>query len=114
MTATERLDRGRNGRDRNASNGKDSRPDGRKGQSLYVGNIPWDTDSRDLENLFAEYGPVHEATVVVDHKSGRSRGFGFVNMPFRAAKEATKELNGSSLGGRDLRVRSADDKPKRR
>jgi len=86
----------------------------RKGQSLYVGNIPWNTDAKDLKRLFSQYGPVHDATVIIDRKTGRSRGFGFVDMPFRSANKATKELNGSRLGGRDLRVRSADAKPKRR
>lgn len=76
-------------------------------QSLYVANLPWSATSEDLEQLFGQYGPVHQSTIITDRRSGRSRGFGFVDMPSGEASEAIRALHGSSLGGRDLTVRPA-------
>lgn len=75
--------------------------------SLYVANLPWRTTSDDMRRLFGRFGDVHNSTVIVDRRTGRSRGFGFVDMPVPAARAAIEGLNGSMLDGRDLTVRAA-------
>jgi len=75
--------------------------------SLYVANLPWRTTSDDMRKLFGRFGEVHNSTVIVDRRTGRSRGFGFVDMAVSAAHAAIEALNGSMLGGRDLKVRAA-------
>ncbi len=75
--------------------------------SVYVANLPWETSSNDLQDLFEKHGTVHESTVIIDGRSGRSKGFGFVDMPAVDAEEAVKALNASSYEGRDLTVRLA-------
>lgn len=88
-------------------------PRGPKGShgptKLFVGGLSWDTDSRQLEEAFGKFGPLIEATVVVDRDTGRSRGFGFVTFerPLDAA-EAAKQMNGAEVDGRRLRVNPAD------
>ncbi len=69
--------------------------------------------SEDLESLFAGYGAVNSATVVTDRESGRSRGFGFVEMDQEDGQKAMTELNGHQVEGRALRVNEAHDKPRR-
>lgn len=72
---------------------------------LHVGNLTFDTTSADLVNLFTDHGAVKEATVVTDHHSGRSRGFGFVELATpEEAKTAIGALDGRNLDGRDLTV----------
>ncbi len=75
--------------------------------NVYVGNLPFNTNSADLEGLFAEYGEVESAAVITDRDTGRSRGFGFIEMPDAAANEAIEALNGSDYGGRQLTVNQA-------
>jgi superfamily II DNA/RNA helicase len=75
--------------------------------SLYVANLPWTSTDRDLATLFRPHGDVHETTIITDRKTGRSRGFGFVDMAQADAHAAVDALNGSSLGGRPLTVRVA-------
>ncbi len=77
------------------------------GQSVYVSNIPWETTSDQLIELFGAYGPVTDATIVTDRRSGHSRGFGFVEMTRTGSEKAIKGLNGSDFGGRELTVRPA-------
>jgi cold-inducible RNA-binding protein len=77
---------------------------------LYVGNLPWSTTDSDLENLFSAIGAVDSATVVTDRDSGRSRGFGFVEMSQEDGARAISELNGSQLESRELRVNEAQNK----
>lgn len=75
---------------------------------LFVGNLPWEFSSEDLRNLFSEFGEVAEALVVKDRVSGRSRGFGFVDMAKnRHGTTAAQSLNGSVVGGRALTVNPA-------
>lgn len=76
-------------------------------QRVYVANLPWTTTDQDLASMFARYGSVEGAAVVTNRKTGRSKGFGFVEMPSRAAGDAIKALNGSSIDGRDLLVKVA-------
>jgi nucleolin len=81
---------------------------------VYVGNLPWDIDNTQLEQIFSEYGKVENARVVDDRESGRSRGFGFVTMSSEAeVNEAIASLDGKSLGGRALRVNMAEERPRR-
>lgn len=80
--------------------------------NIYVGNLTFGTDNADLESLFAQYGPVTDAQVIKDRETGRSRGFGFVEMGSNdAAQKAISELNGTDLNGRQLTVNIA--KPRR-
>ncbi len=77
------------------------------GESVYVANLPWGATTEEVETLFGRFGEVHQATIITDRRTGRSKGFGFVDMPRPAAKSAVEALHGSTLGGRDLTVRLA-------
>ena len=80
----------------------------RSSMNIYVGNLPFSTTSADLEEAFGQYGQVDSAAVIMDRETGRSRGFGFVEMgDDEEARRAIQELDGSDLGGRDLRVNEA-------
>ena len=75
---------------------------------LYVGNLSFQTSSHELEELFASVGTVESATVVEDRETGRSRGFGFVEMSSQEEGErAIAELNGTEQGGREIKVNEA-------
>lgn len=82
-------------------------------KNLFVGNLPWSVDDQKLENLFAEYGEVQSAKVILDRDTGRSRGFGFVEMEDDAADAAISSLNESEVDGRNIRVNEAQDRPRR-
>ena len=72
---------------------------------IYVGNLSFDTRDEDLNREFSAFGAVASASVVSDRDTGRSRGFGFVEMPAEAeAKAAIAALNGKEVGGRKLNV----------
>jgi len=77
------------------------------GNSIYVGNLPFRITGQDLERIFGEYGQVHSATVVTHRDSKKSRGFGFVEMPPTAIHAVIAALDGSSVSGRQLKVRAA-------
>jgi superfamily II DNA/RNA helicase len=87
-------------------NKRERRPAGDK-STIYVGNLPWVTESSDLVALFGEHGTVHGATISRQDRSGRSKGFGFVEMRPSDAGAAISALDGSVLAGRKLRVRAA-------
>ena len=74
---------------------------------LYVGNLSFDTTEQALEAMFQEHGSVQSAALVMDRDTGRSRGFGFVEMSDDAARTAMTALNGQSVDGRDLTVNEA-------
>jgi RNA recognition motif-containing protein len=75
---------------------------------LYVGNLSFQTSSQELQELFATIGKVESATVVEDRETGRSRGFGFVEMSSQEEGEkAIAELNGQEVGGREIKVNEA-------
>ena len=75
---------------------------------IFVGGMPYTTNSEGLRSLFADKGEVTEANVVTDRMSGDSKGFGFVEMPNNAeAQAAINSLNGYSMGGRSLSVNEA-------
>ncbi|MEO0972801.1 MAG: RNA-binding protein [Pseudomonadota bacterium] len=80
---------------------------------LYVGNLPWRASDEDLRDLFAAVGEVHSAVVITDRETGRSRGFGFVEMDSGDAANAISELNGKDYGGRPLRVNEAQERERR-
>ncbi len=81
--------------------------------NIYVGNLTFDMSNDELKTLFTEYGEVTSANVITDRDSGRSRGFGFVEMATKdAAESAISSLNGKDHGGRQLTVNIA--KPRSR
>ncbi len=75
--------------------------------NIFVGNLPFSMDSSQLEQVFSTHGPVSSATVITDRETGRSRGFGFVEMEDAAARAAIEALNGSDYDGRQLTVNEA-------
>lgn len=78
------------------------------GKSLYVGNLAYSIRNSDLERLFAAYGAVHSAEVIMDHTTGQSKGFGFVEMGSEPeAKAAIVALNGKQMEGRPITVNEA-------
>ena len=83
-------------------------------KKIYVGNLNYATTDDQLNDLFAQYGTVISANVVIDRYTDRSRGFGFVEMESEeAATAAISGLNGSEFDGRSLRVNEANERPRR-
>jgi RNA recognition motif-containing protein len=81
---------------------------------LYVGNLAFQTTSQELQELFASAGTVESAAVVEDRDTGRSRGFGFVEMSTKEeATSAIDQFNGKELGGRALKVNEAKPRENR-
>jgi len=84
--------------------------------NIYVGNLSWNTNDDELRGAFEGFGEVSSAKVIMDRETGRSRGFGFVEMPDdNDAKQAIEGMNDKDLGGRTLRVNEArprDDRPR--
>ena len=85
--------------------------------NIYVGNLPFEVTDDELEAAFAEFGEVSSARVIIDRFSGRSRGFGFVEMPTDSEGEAAiAAMNGKEMMGRPLTVnvaRPREDRPRR-
>jgi cold-inducible RNA-binding protein len=83
--------------------------------NIYVGNLPFDAQESDLRNLFSEFGTIDSAAVVNDRDTGRSRGFGFVEMASSEdGKRAIEKLDGQDLNGRRLNVNEAKPRTNRR
>lgn len=83
--------------------------------NIYVGNLSFGTTNAELEDLFAEHGAVASAQVIMDRETGRSRGFGFVEMDDdNAARAAIEALDGAEMGGRRLKVNEARERQGRR
>ena len=81
---------------------------------LYVGNLPYQTSETELQDLFTPFGTVKSAKVIVDRDTGRSKGFGFVEMGSEnEAKEAIENLDGKENNGRNIRVNVAQEREKR-
>ncbi len=78
---------------------------------IYVGSLPYQTTDQDLVDLFGQVGEVVSATVIMDRNSGRSKGFGFVEMSNdQDAQKAIEQLNGSMLGNRNIVVNEARER----
>jgi cold-inducible RNA-binding protein len=83
-------------------------------KKIYVGNLPWSTTSAELEQMFAQHGTVRSAEVISDRETGRSRGFGFVEMESEEGmNQAIQALNGLDMGGRPLTVNEARERTPR-
>lgn len=78
---------------------------------IYIGNLSFSTSEADIRSLFEKYGTIHAIDLITDRDSGRFRGFGFVEMDEEQANSAISELDGKELGGRNLRVNEAREKP---
>ncbi|SFG77498.1 RNA recognition motif. (a.k.a. RRM, RBD, or RNP domain) [Desulfotomaculum arcticum] len=76
-------------------------------RTLYVGNLPWATKAEDLADAFSRYGEVLDSRIITDKQTGRSRGFGFVEVKDEDADEMIEALNGSDFGGRVITVNEA-------
>ena len=82
---------------------------------IYVGNLPYTTTDQDLRTKFEAFGHVDSATVVMDRETGRSKGFGFVEMSEKGeADAAIRALNGQDAGGRAMKVNEARPKTESR
>ena len=77
---------------------------------LYVGGLPYQTNEQDLISFFEQIGQVTFSTVITDRETGRSKGFGFVEMSDEDARTAIERLNGTSLGNRTITVNEARER----
>ncbi len=84
------------------------------GKKLYVGNLPYSVSSNELESLFSQFGTVESAQVIIDRDTGRSKGFGFVEMStHEEAQAAIDGLSGKEINGRALTVNEARPREER-
>ncbi len=85
--------------------------------NMYVGNLPFGVTEEELKTVFSEFGKVESVNIITDKFSGRSKGFGFVEMPDNSeADKAIKALNGTEFKGRNIRVNQArprEDRPRK-
>ncbi len=79
-------------------------------RTLYVGNLPWATREEDLAEAFSQYGEVMNSRIIRDRQTGRSRGFGFVEVAAEDAEAIIAALNGKEFGGRVITVSEARDR----
>lgn len=83
--------------------------------NIYIGSLNFKMNEGQLKELFEEYGEVTSAKIIIDKYSGKSKGFGFVEMPNDAeAKKAIEELNGAEIQGRKIIVNESIERPERR
>ena len=76
--------------------------------NIFVGNLPFSASESDLRGLFTEYGDIESVAIITDRDTGRSRGFGFVELAADArADDAIRDLNGTSIDGRTIKVNQA-------
>jgi RNA recognition motif-containing protein len=79
--------------------------------NIFIGNLSYGLSEDELQQVFEEYGEVSSAKIITDKYSGKSKGFGFVEMPDdEAANQAIEALDGSSLGGRNINVNQARER----
>jgi RNA recognition motif-containing protein len=76
-------------------------------KAIYVGNLPFSSTSNDVGDMFIPYGAVHSVKLIYDRETGRSKGFGYVEMDDDNALSAIEALNDTAMGGRKLRVNEA-------
>ncbi|MCB2187459.1 MAG: RNA-binding protein [Deltaproteobacteria bacterium] len=81
-------------------------------KKLFVGNLPYSAGDADLREHFEQFGQVISARVIMDRQTGRSRGFGFVEMEDNEAMAVLETANGSQMSGRPLRVNEALERPR--
>jgi cold-inducible RNA-binding protein len=82
--------------------------------NIYVGNLSYSMSEDELRNAFSAYGDVSSVKILMDRETGRSRGFGFVEMPNQnEAEAAIAQLNGKDVGGRPLRINEARPRERR-
>lgn len=82
--------------------------------NIYIGNISYQTTEDDVQTLFGEHGTVDSVHLISDRETGRSKGFGFIEMPNdEEAKKAIEAFDGSEFGGRQLKVNEARPRPPR-
>jgi len=80
-------------------------------KKIYVGNLPFSSTETDLKEVFERHGTVESVNVITDRETGRPRGFAFIEMAeASAADDAIRALDGSDLGGRNIKVNEAQDK----
>ena len=83
--------------------------------NIYVSHLDWNTTGDSLQDLFAQYGEVSSANIITDRETGRSRGFGFVDMPNdEDGQKAIEELNGKEFEGKEINVSVARPREERR
>ena len=86
--------------------------------NIYIGNLPYQVTEDDLRDAFSQFGQVDSANIITDKFSGRSKGFGFVDMPIDGeAREAIESMNDKDLKGRTIKVNEArprEERPARR
>jgi RNA recognition motif-containing protein len=86
--------------------------------NIYIGNLPYNVTEEDLRDAFSQFGQVQSANIITDKFSGRSKGFGFVDMPNDAeAREAIESMNDKDFKGRTIKVNEArprEERPARR
>ncbi len=91
---------------------------GEEKMNIYVGNLSYDLTEKELEELFAEFGSVTAARIITDRTTGRSKGFGFIEMDNKAeGEEAIKQLDGKEMNERPLKVNEArprEERPRRK
>jgi RNA recognition motif-containing protein len=78
---------------------------------LFVGNLPWSVGDAELSDIFASHGEIQSARVINDRDTGRSRGFGFVELETDDINAVIRATDGYEVDGRNLRVNQAEDKP---
>jgi RNA recognition motif-containing protein len=77
--------------------------------NIYVGNLTYSFTENELKEMFAPYGEVESAKIIMDKHSGQSKGFGFIEMPSNSeADQAIKALNGNYINGRNIKINPAD------
>ncbi len=79
-------------------------------KTLYVGNLSYRMTEDELKNIFAQYGDVTSAKIITDRETGRSRGFGFVEIDAENAQSAVEALDGKDVEGRNLKVNEARER----
>ncbi len=82
-------------------------------KKIYVGNLPWRATEAELQDFFSTFGDVQSVAIITDRETGRSRGFGFVELDDAAADKAIEEADGKDFGGRPLRVNEARERERR-
>ena len=84
------------------------------GNRLYIGNLPYSADQQTLQDAFGKCGTVESVNVIMDRDTGKSKGFGFVEMSSsNEAQKAIQEINGSTIDGREVKVNEAKPQKKR-